>query len=141
VVVRNLDIKGGAIHEPEAEPPLVVDPNAPLSLPTALESLQSAGGWQAKVLDPSGGIDLHQTHECAGLDINRETTRRFPAKQLFGFAVGERFDHEPDYKQYVYECQGADERSNLGWYPPEFVRAGYSSTTMYGVTSDVTGGE
>jgi hypothetical protein len=80
VIIRDLYVKGVAALEPEAQPPLIVDPDTPLSLAVTFEPFQSIGWGQPKVLDSRGRVDLHQSHKGPRLDIRRESARTLPTE-------------------------------------------------------------
>jgi len=50
VVVRNLDIVGITVNEPEADSPLVVDRDCVLALPVSPQPMQPVPWWDLKVI-------------------------------------------------------------------------------------------
>jgi hypothetical protein len=53
-MVDDLDVESPAVDETEADPPLVVDANAPLASSVALERLDARPAWASsrEALDP-----------------------------------------------------------------------------------------
>jgi hypothetical protein len=68
VVVNDLDLLGTRRRPGEADPPLLVDPNAVLSDTITTERLQPIARRHAKVLQPLRSIDHHQRAEGDALD-------------------------------------------------------------------------
>jgi len=60
VIVHHLDLVGVAVLPHEADPILVVDPDAVLPLPVARERLRSVARKRAKILELRRGVDLRQ---------------------------------------------------------------------------------
>src|SRR3546814_11544274 len=82
VIVDDLDIERVAGLESEAQPPLVVDPDAPLANPVARQCLEPVGQWFAQVFDAGRRIQLHQPHGCTSPDIRRQPSRYATGEQL-----------------------------------------------------------
>jgi hypothetical protein len=60
VIVHDFNIPRIVIGPPEANPPLVIDPDAHLADTIALKDLQSIPGWISQILQRRRGIQLAQ---------------------------------------------------------------------------------
>jgi len=49
VVIDNLDVVGVSPFPTEANPPLVIDPNAVLAIPSSAEPLEMISRWHAQI--------------------------------------------------------------------------------------------
>jgi hypothetical protein len=59
VVVHDLDVGGSCVGPDEADPPLLVDPDAVLASPFSAECFQPVAGRYAEVIECFGGIQHH----------------------------------------------------------------------------------
>src|SRR3546814_6071415 len=87
VIVDDLDIERVAGLESEAQPPLVVDPDAPLANPVARQCLEPVGQWFAQVFDAGRRIQLPQPHGCTSPDRSEEHTSELPSLMRNSYAV------------------------------------------------------
>lgn len=92
MIIDDLDIEGVARFEPEADAPLVVDTNAPLSLSLALERFEPVARRHSQVFDSSRGVQHREFPHRHGLDADK-SFYPFAVKQIFGFTAFERFNH------------------------------------------------
>ena len=94
VVANDLHLlwSGGGPHE--ADPPLVVDPDAVLPGTVALESFEAVAGWDTEVLDGLRGPHLTKLAQCDSMDPRINRPHAFTTPQPFGLLVAERSDHE-----------------------------------------------
>ena len=60
MVVRYLDLTGIRLDPSEADPPLVVHPNAELPQPVAREGLQTVSRYRSKIRNRRSRVDLIQ---------------------------------------------------------------------------------
>jgi hypothetical protein len=58
VVITDFDVVRVAIHEAEANTPLVVDRYGVLALPVASKGVESITGWCLQVIEPSRKIHM-----------------------------------------------------------------------------------
>src|ERR1700683_2259586 len=72
VVIDDLDIVSASFGPVEADAPLVIDTNAPLSDTIAPQSFEAVAGWHAQIVDPFRGTNEAQLAQRAGLDRWRE---------------------------------------------------------------------
>jgi len=93
VIIDNLDIKGVASFEPEADAPLIVDTNAPLSFPFALERLKPVAWRHSQVFCPPGSIQQGKfPHRCR-LNTDKPLFA-LAVEQSFSITALERFNHK-----------------------------------------------
>jgi len=64
VIIRNFDIVGIAVDEPEADSPLVVDGNRALSLSVSPELVQSISQRNSQVTQPHGQANVLKFSPC-----------------------------------------------------------------------------
>jgi hypothetical protein len=92
VVVHHFDLLRFAVLPDEADPILVVDPNAVLPLPIAGKSLKAIARERAEVVEALGGVQLRQL-PLRDPGNGSEPPRRVPLKQGLGVSAPERPDH------------------------------------------------
>src|SRR5579875_2833619 len=88
---RPLLWSGGGPHE--ADPPLVVDPDAVLTGPITFECLQSVARWDMKVIERHRGSQLTKLAQSDSMDSRVDRAHSFPEPQPFGVLAAERPDH------------------------------------------------
>jgi len=93
VVVRDLDLEGIPGVPPEADAPLVVDPDAELPGAVSDEPLEAVARWHAKVREVHGRVQLAQLAERNPLDVWRETACRLSLEEPSGFPVPKAPNH------------------------------------------------
>jgi hypothetical protein len=92
VVVHHLDLLGVAVLPHEADPILVVDPDAVLPTPIATESLEVVARERAQVVEPSRGVQLHQ---LALSDPGN--TPKLPRRPTLEYGLGVSIPEGPDH--------------------------------------------
>lgn len=92
MVVHHLDLLRVAVLPDEADPILVVDPNAVLPLPIAGKSLKVIARERAEVVEALGGVQLRQL-PLRNPGNGSEPPRRVSLKQGLGVSVPEGPDH------------------------------------------------
>jgi hypothetical protein len=88
MIINNFDIQGAFIRPPKAYAPLLIDPDAPLARPIALQGFQSVSRWRSHILQPDGliqHVEFTQHHilerppfRCAAITIKQ--TLRLPIR-------------------------------------------------------------
>ena len=73
MIVADLDVPGIAIHEPEADPPLIVHRDRVLALPVTLERKQAVAGWNSEVVQLGRQVDILELPRGASGDLRRKT--------------------------------------------------------------------
>lgn len=101
VVIDDFDIESFSFDEPEAEPPLLVDADAPLPRAITLQWLQPIRRRGSQILEACSGmqpVDLHQSPEP---DIGRQPPGSLRGEQPFRFLVSEAPESFDQHKQLV----------------------------------------
>lgn len=75
MVVHDFHVVGIAIVEPEADPPLAVDPDAVETIPVTAESLESIPRRGPQILERTRVVDHPQLAECGSLDVRGQPVR------------------------------------------------------------------
>ncbi len=87
MVIDNFNFEGMTALEPETNPPLAIDANAPLPSTITRELFQLIGRRQVQILDPG------QPHCSPFQNFSRQTTGLSGGEEAFCFGVSERLDH------------------------------------------------
>jgi hypothetical protein len=93
VIVYELDGMGISIGPPEADAPLIVDPDTILTGTVALELLQPVAGRHLQVLQRLRSIDSYQLPQHGTLECRRVAPHALPAKEALRVPVGEALYH------------------------------------------------
>jgi hypothetical protein len=72
VIIHDLDVIGVTSLPTEADSPLHIDRNAPLTRSIAFELLEAIARRDKKIVDLDRGVEHLQLPECCGLDIRRQ---------------------------------------------------------------------
>jgi len=115
MVIRDLDIVCIFPIPPEANPPLIVDPNAMLTFPISFQRLQPVTRRHSQIAQFRSGIDDSELLSCRILNIQREPPRDLSPIQVLSLLVFERSDHL--VSGYHVEILLSSD-SNAGNYPP-----------------------
>ena len=87
VIVNNLDHICLAIIPPEADPPLRIDPDAPLTCTIPLKGLKPASRWVAQVIQRHRCIKLTEFPQGPILDISWNPAAPLTPPDMLGLAV------------------------------------------------------
>jgi hypothetical protein len=93
MVINDLNINGAPVFPTEADPPPFVDPYAVLTPAAALQGFQPVAGWGRQVLKNTRAMKVQQLPPRRPLK-RLESCHRQIVKQIPGFLVFERLDHE-----------------------------------------------
>ncbi len=93
MVIDDLDFARMAILPHETHPPLVVDPDAVLSLPVRSESFKPVSRRDLQIIKPGGGVYLHELPERHTLQVPGNRLAAFAAEELLGLLIPEALDH------------------------------------------------
>jgi hypothetical protein len=104
VAIDDLDIKRVTVPETEAQPPLVVDANAPLAVTVASQQLETIGDRFAQVFGTCGDIEIPQSSHCPAQDILWQSPRTARGEQPFRVLVGEAPYHPGTPVYLVDSC-------------------------------------
>jgi hypothetical protein len=92
VVINNLNPMGAVNRPDKADAPLIIDPDAVLTLPITAKSLQVIAGWHFQRIQQSRCMQLQQL--SSGNPLNVSKSRHCLAmKQRLGLGLQERMDH------------------------------------------------
>jgi hypothetical protein len=89
VVIDDLDVESVTVCKTEAQPPLIVDANAPLAGPVAFQGFEAIGWRRTQVFDTFGEVQVLHAHQGAAPDIARQSAGLAGGEQPLGFLVGE----------------------------------------------------
>ncbi len=92
VVVHDLDVLCFTVLPHEADPILVIDPDAVLPPPITAKGLEVIARKRAQVVESLGGVQLRQLALSDPGNVS-EPTRRVPLEQRLGVSVPEGPDH------------------------------------------------
>lgn len=93
MIVDDRNVVRVTLDELEAHSPLVVYPNAPLSLAIAPQCLQSVGWGLSQILDLNGSIELGKSHCRPESYLWREAAGSAGCVEALRFGVGEGSNH------------------------------------------------
>ena len=105
MVIRDFNVEGVAVLEPEAQPPLPVDADTVLARPLAFEGFEIIRRRQAQILNSCGSIQLIEPHGRPLQDLPWQPPGLASLEKLPGFRIGKRPYHGNSYKQVVYNRQ------------------------------------
>src|SRR5699024_1455655 len=95
VVVNDLHLLWSGVGPHEADPPLVVDPDAVLTSSVAFESLEPIAGRDPEVLERLRRSHLAKLAQCDSMDPRIHRPHAPTTPQPFGLLAAERSDHVP----------------------------------------------
>jgi hypothetical protein len=93
VVVSDLDVGRSGSSPPEADPPLVVDPDAVLTGPISTESLEPIPRRHPQIVEGLRSIDDQQLPIRHPLQIRAESPHALTPPDPFRVRIRERLDH------------------------------------------------
>lgn len=93
VVVHDLDIIGVPVFPPEADAPLVVNLNAPMTFSVSDQFLKHIRRWDTQKLKGRGPVDLGKLSKGGALNRLRKPPRESPSENFLRFCVLERLYH------------------------------------------------
>jgi len=94
VIVYDFDIMRRAVFPAKAHPPLLIDTNAMVPSPIALELLEAIPKRHPKFIQRDCGIEQQQLAEHDAPQCGWKSPHRLSIKQSFSIAVGETGDHD-----------------------------------------------
>jgi hypothetical protein len=93
VIIYDLDVIRIAAGPPEADAPLIVDPDAMLAGTVALELLQPVAGLHLQVLQRLRSIDSYELPQHGTLECRGIAPHPLPTEEALSVPVGEAPDH------------------------------------------------
>jgi hypothetical protein len=92
MIIDNFYVVGVPFAPDEAEPPLLIDPDAVLSLSVAMQKFQAISRRRGQVSQLRGAVQLPKLPACDMLD-RLKTSARLPIVKSPGFRGAERLNH------------------------------------------------
>ncbi len=89
MVIHNFDIMSISITPDEADSPLVIDPDAMLSLSISFQRLKAVSRWDEQEVQVRCGVKLDKFAESPPLDTGRELSGSLPSEQLLCILIQE----------------------------------------------------
>lgn len=93
MVIRNLNLVGVAVLPDEADTPLVIDPDAVLSLTVSREFLQPICRRDSEIFQALGSFDHLELPLHGALDVWWKPARSFSREKSPGLLVAKASDH------------------------------------------------
>lgn len=101
VIINDLYVLRAHLGPDKADAPLVVDPNAVLTLSVAAERLQPIAGRDAKIRESDRGIEEHELPQRRPKNPRVEGPHLLSSPQPLSLSVSEGPDHRPSITRYV----------------------------------------
>jgi len=95
VIVGDLNIKGITVLPSEADPPLVVDPDAVLTFPIAGQLLETIPGWNSQVAQRISRVEHEELPQGRAVNTLREPSRALAIEDPLGLRVSKAPNHGP----------------------------------------------
>src|SRR4051794_9012561 len=93
VIVRDLDVPCRSLAPFKTYPPLIVDADAVLSTPVAVQSFQPVTGRHPQIVELFGRVQGQELGSCTALNLVWQGLDRITGKQRGRALVGEALDH------------------------------------------------
>jgi hypothetical protein len=95
VIVGDLHIEGITVFPSEADPPLVVDPDAVLSFPIAGKLLQTIPGRNSQVAQRISRVEHEELPQGRAVNTLRKAPRALAIEDSLGLRVSKAPNHGP----------------------------------------------
>lgn len=93
MIIRDFDVFRLSLPPYKADAPLVIDPQAMLSLAIPFQGFQSIRGRQMQVLQVDGGVEGIQSHERSLLNVGRELPHELALEDFLRIRITKRANH------------------------------------------------
>src|SRR4051794_9869780 len=93
VIVRDLHIPRRCLAPFKAYPPLIVDADAVLSTPAAMQGFEPIARRHSQIVELLSRVDRQELGSCTTLNLVRQGFDRIAGKQRCRALVGEALDH------------------------------------------------
>jgi hypothetical protein len=93
MIIDDLDVIGVSLLPPEADTPLVVDPDTVLPGPVTLQFLKTVTRRDAQITQGVSGMQNNELPEHKALEIRRVSLYGNSAEEPLGVPVRETLDH------------------------------------------------
>jgi hypothetical protein len=110
MIIDNLDVPGVPAAPDEADSPLVVNSNAVLPLPIAVELLQTVAGRDAQIVNPFCRVYCENLRAGSPLNLPRQIANAVTGEDRGSAPVGKAPDHGRTYRRTVLAVKLADYR-------------------------------
>lgn len=124
MVIDDLDVLGAKSAPHEADPPLLVDPDAPLSGPITAKRFQSIARRQTKIAKRRSRIDCDQFSCGNTLELPPRCRTSARPEEAFGAPVGEALDHHFNLPYVSRIFKGQDIQKSLWHALPQTLVSG-----------------
>lgn len=94
MVVDDLHVEGVKVAPGEADAPLIVDADAPLTLAVAAQGFQPIARGRPQIVEPRGRVDREQLGAGPPLDLLRQIADGVSGEDCRCAFVGKALDHE-----------------------------------------------
>jgi len=116
VIIDDLDVVRIAVEPAEADPPLVIHPDAVLPTAIAFQSLQMVAGGNFQIVEPLGSVHLNELAQHHTMEFGREAAAGCASEQPPRLTVSETLDHTASITTCVITgktCSCAETSSSL----------------------------
>ena len=93
MIINNLNLVGVRSLPSEADPPLIIDPDAVLPRSSAFQRFQSVARWHGHVPNGCGGMQLEQFTSRCPLNLCRKPPGDASVENLYCLRTGEALNH------------------------------------------------
>jgi hypothetical protein len=105
MIIRDFNVVSLFILKPEADPPLIIDANAPLPDAIPGQRFQVVGWRHAEVAENSDCINLCQSHYGPFQNIGQKPCGFAGSIETLCVGIRKCPNHGNNYKQFVYNYQ------------------------------------
>ena len=95
MIINDLDVGSVTILPGETDPPLVIDTDAVLTAPAALELLQPVTGWDTQVFERFCRVQGDQLSQHDVKQVGWKPPHWLTVKQTLSVTIAEVLDHPP----------------------------------------------
>jgi hypothetical protein len=93
VIDDDLDVMSVVVDPPEADAPLIVDPDAVLTRATASQPFESIARGHVQVVERDGSVELSELPQRHPLNVGARFTDRLALEQTGGVPISETPNH------------------------------------------------
>jgi hypothetical protein len=101
VVVNDLDVPRFTVSPNEANPPLIVNPNAVLTLAIPVQRFQAIARRHAEIVELLCRVDRQELCARPPLDLGGQVAHGIPGEDRSSAFVGKALDHARPYRKTV----------------------------------------
>jgi len=93
MIIHDFDLFRMTLPPHKADPPLVIDPQAVLSLAIPFQGVQPVGRGKPQVLQVNSGVECVQSHERSLLNVVWELPRELTLEDFLRLSIAKRANH------------------------------------------------